>query len=803
MIAHIDMENNGRVQTVEEHLEDTAALAGSIGKTFGVESLSWLAGCFHDLGKWRKAFELYIRESESQNIKAIKGKLNHSSAGAVFLYRRYYKGGGLQRLTAQLLCVAILSHHGLNDCMTAEGDDNFNRRIKELNGLDYEEIVQNLKNSSISLETADEYFNKAMNEVERIQRIMSGNKYLSLSFSVGMTERLLLSILIDADRLNTACFYGDRKEKEITEEPWQPWELLGNNLLKKLSSYPLKDGIYALRREISEECFKFSVKESGIYRLTVPTGGAKTLSSMRYAINHARLYKKKRIFYIGPYLSILEQNSDVFREALFENDISLEQQFLLEHHSNVIFEPFGDEEDRTKQYRHLTENWEAKVVITTFVQFLNAVFAGATSSVRRFHSLGHSVIIIDEIQSLPIHMIQIFNLAMNYLKDICGATIVLCSATQPVLDKVSCPIHMSQPPEMMTDVDKLFQQLKRVDIEEKSGSLTTEEVCGFLDGLIDTHGDVLAIVNTKKAAALIYKELKSLFEHQETPVILIHLSTNMCPQNRLDFIKKIKDKEPGKRLVCVSTSLIEAGVDLSFSCVVRSYAGLDSIAQAAGRCNRNQEKEKGVVWLIHYEEEELGRLKQVRKGALCSQSVVELFHKNREKFQGDLLSRPSMEAFYERYYYDKDQKKLMSYPLKRFDTSLKDLLCANRKGCMAYCEKNRTRERPDLMFFQAFKTAGKEFAVIDQETVGVLVPYKKGKELIQQLNGELHGRELIDCLHQCQRYTVGVYRNLLEELNRAGGITRLKNGEVLALKDGFYDEWLGVVTEGRTELLEA
>lgn len=813
MIAHIYVRQTlqgelRKEQTVKEHLEGTAGVAKRLGAAHGLENTAWLAAVLHDLGKWRKAFEEYIRASADNHKKAGRGTVNHSSAGAIFVYQRYYKGNAMEKLTAQLISQAILSHHGLNDCMSPVGENVFQRRIEGLDNLDYEEVVRNLEESGMSMASLDESFARAVKEVESLHQKISAHKNLKGSFSLGLAERLLLSVLIDADRLDTAIFCEDRDKKEAKARPEPPWKLMGENLEKMLAEFPQTGGIAAIRRSIADECLEAARKTSGIYRLTVPTGGAKTLSSMRYAINHAKEFGKKRIFYIGPYLSILEQNSKVFKKALGEESL------ILEHHSNVFLEDKDEEGDVVRNYRHLTENWDIPVVITTFVQFLNTLFAGNTGSVRRFHSLADSVIIIDEIQSLPITMIHMFNTAMNFLKHICHTTVILCSATQPVLEKVDCPIDLSQPPDLIADVGKLYRQLKRVCIEEKKEIFDTGGLCGFLETLMEQHGDLLVILNTKKAASLVYERLKSDCRDRTETIRLIHLSTNMCPEHRLNCIEKIKEKKKGERLICVSTSLIEAGVDLSFSCVVRSYAGLDSIAQAAGRCNRNQEAAWGSVWLVRYEEERLGRLKQIRIGAEISQAVVELFEKNPDKFDHDLLSRSALEAFYDRYYYDTAQKALMDYRLENLSTNMMDLLNVNKTGRKAY-EANNTNEtgkgcasedrkaqKPDLMLYQAFKTAGKEFCVIDQNTVGVLVPFGAGKELIAQLSGPLYGKELEECLRKCQRFMVNLYRNQLESLQEAGALVRLGNGEILALKEGFYDGGLGVTVDGRIEFME-
>jgi CRISPR-associated endonuclease/helicase Cas3 len=798
VIAHIHPHNQDIIQTVQEHLEGTAHLAMQMGSPLGMRYLSYLTALFHDLGKWRLKFEQYIKKSVLSGSKKNRGSVNHSSAGAIYIYRRFYKGNDQQKLTAQLICEAILSHHGLNDCMSPQGEDCFRKRVEDLEGLDYEEVIKNLEESTLLLKGTDEIFEKAIDEVMLLQQGVSEYK-LSKYFTNGLIERMLLSVLIDADRLDTAIFCGDRKAEDLKYKDIVKWDMLENKLQNKMKQFqtpPGIDKISVLRQKISEECAEFASKPPGIYRLAVPTGGGKTLSSMRYAISHAKKYKKKRIYYISPYLSILEQNSQVFRESLGADNL------ILEHHSNIILEA-EDIQDQEKQnrYRHLTENWEVPIVITTFVQFLNTIFGGKTSSVRRFHNLADSVILIDEIQSLPITMISIFNMAMNYLNHICNTTIVLCSATQPILDKVTHPIHMSVPADMISDTDELYRSLKRVHVEEIKGQFKTNELCGFLEKISIEQKSILIILNTKKAVRTLYQELVKRMEYREGGITILQLSTNMCPEHRLKCINRMKEEVKRNPIICISTSLIEAGVDVSFSCVVRSYAGLDSVTQAAGRCNRNGEHKEGKVYLIHYEEERLGRLKQVQIGAGCTEAVVELYQKDKERFDSDLLSRSALDAFYQRYYFDREQKEEMLYPITKLSTSIVDLLRENMVGKKMLYQKTRQQEKPDLALFQAFKTAGEEFSVISQDTVGILVPYEEGQEIINKLNGELFGKDIVNWLRKGQRFTVNLYKEQLKELNNAGAVVTLKNGQVLALKSGFYDEGLGIVAEGKSEFL--
>ncbi|PXX77122.1 CRISPR-associated endonuclease Cas3'' [Dielma fastidiosa] len=270
MIAHITKTESNHIkeQTVLEHLKGTAHVARILGEPLGISSLTYISALFHDLGKWRIAFKHYIYTVQDGN-KA--NKINHSSAGAIFIYRRYYKNDDYQKLTVQLIAYAILSHHGLNDCLSPDGIDVFNSRIDNSENLDFEEVVKNLYNSNISMTEIDTEFEKAIQEVKVLRQQFEANK-LSPSFSLGLLARMLLSILIDADRIDTAIFCGKRETKSTLQDFTLPWHQLCNNLEDSLKQF---NSISNLREKISLECKAFAKNPSAIYRLSVPTGGAK------------------------------------------------------------------------------------------------------------------------------------------------------------------------------------------------------------------------------------------------------------------------------------------------------------------------------------------------------------------------------------------------------------------------------------------------------------------------------------------------------------------------------------------------
>ncbi|WP_343248602.1 CRISPR-associated helicase Cas3' [Diplocloster hominis] len=792
MIAHINKDTKEE-QSVSAHLKETGELAWKIGIPLRIPHLAKLTAYFHDMGKWRIRFENYLRTviENPQSIK--KGSVNHSSAGAIYIYRRFYKKGEHEKLTAQLICTAIMSHHGLADCLSVDGKDIFHRRLEEnTDELEYEEVLDNFENDDISELPFDDWFQESVNEV-RLYLKEREIANISKDFALAMLERILLSVLIDVDRLNTAIFAGNRQEKEIRDDV-PNWKDPLHNLDLYMKSLPKSGKINIYRNLISDECYSFAENGTGIYTLQVPTGGGKTLSSMRYALKHAQETRKKRIFYIAPYISVLEQNSKEYR------DILKKKEWILEHHSNVI--PENREQEKKTElniYKHMTENWDQKIVLTTFIQFLNTLFSGSTQAVRRFHNLSDAVIIIDEIQSLPLHMTALFNMAMNVLNQLFHTTIVLCSATQPLLGKVSNPIHLSDPASIISSSETLFRDLKRTVIEPKKGPYDAERTAELVEEILQRKRNVLVILNTKAAVRRVYQAVCARCKTSDCPIAVMHLSNNMVPEHRIDSIQKMKKKLLSEELfVCISTSLIEAGVDVSFQSVVRSYAGLDSIAQAAGRCNRNAEDEDGagIVYVIRCTEENLGRMEEIEAGGNISKVLIPEFVKR----EIEPLAPQAMDEYYIRYFGRTDAARKMNYPIEECGTNLVELLEGNPQGCRAYSTKQGVI--PDLVMKQAFGTAGDKFEAIKSNTTGVLVPYKKGEELIKTLDKEVSPNQLPGLLKDAQRYTVNLFPHQIDKLMKEKALMILKNGNILALKEKFYDLSLGIVTDGRCELSE-
>ncbi len=459
--------------------------------------------------------------------------------------------------------------------------------------------------------------------------------------------------------MNTADFEVPGAAKLRSHGNYADWPVLINRLNKKLVAFE-PEGINTVRQKISQACHDFSEKPKGLYQLTVPTGGGKTFASLRFALHHADKHKMDRIIYVLPFTTIIDQNAEEIRKVLEEKDKKGKylNRVVLEHHSNLM----PDKE--TARQKVLSENWDAPVVLTTNVQVLEALFGSGTRGARRMHQLAKTVIIFDEVQTLPVKCVQLFNTAVNFLVNNCGSTVVLCTATQPLLDKIepkskALPITAEQ--QMVPNARQLFDNLKRVEVSDKTkvDGWTNDEIKELACQKVAESGSVLVVVNTKTSARKIYQQCE-----QTNNVETYHLSTNMCPAHRMAVLNQIRACLDNKKpVICVSTQLIEAGVDISFGSVIRFLAGLDSIVQAAGRCNRHNEKHPalGEVYIINPAEENIDTIEDIRIGKEKTERLLDEFKNNPKRLGNNILSPEAMEQYYQYYFYQRASE--MNYPV--------------------------------------------------------------------------------------------------------------------------------------------
>jgi len=804
---------DGEKQYLNDHLVGVAEKTAEFASKIGFEQQGELIGLLHDIGKASKEFQQYLGSAaglidpdadDYVDASTKKGKVDHSSAGAQFIYNVLSRNGPEGILAAQILSLCIASHHtGLIDCLSPDGRGNFSTRMGKREELTH-------INEALSCLDRDER--------KRLDDLLSKGplvKHLSkklvalkenndsketLSFKRGLFVRFLFSCLIDADRLDAADFECPDNTQLRNYGKSPSWESLIKRLNNKLKAFENKNDVDKLRSQVSQQCFQFSGKPKGIYQLTVPTGGGKTLASLRFALNHANAPKDKmdRVFYIIPYTSIIDQNAEEVRKILEEKDSEGKylDKIVLEHHSNLT--P-GKE---TRRQNLLSENWDAPVVFTTSVQFLEALFGSGTRSARRMHQLANSVIIFDEVQTIPVRCVHMFNVALRFLVNSCGSTVVLCTATQPLLDKVE-PIQRSLTivPEqrMMKDEKELFKKLKRVKVYDsrKVGGWAEEEVAELVKQELQNTAGVLIIVNTKTAARSLCQKLKDIRQAN-----IYHLSTNMCPAHRMRVLNLVKEKLSLKQpVICVSTQLIEAGVDIDFGSVIRYLAGLDSIVQAAGRCNRNGKPKLGNVWIVNPANENLDKLPDIRIGIEKAERVLDEYKDNPEAFDKDILGPKAMEQYYKYYFYDR--KDEMNYPVTSDsvvgrEDNLFSILSTNTRSVQEYQRINKN-SLPHLPLRQSFRAASQAFHAIDSLTQGVIVPYKDGKAIINELCSTDDIKKQHKLLHAAQRYSVNLFPHEWKKLEKA--IHEVREGAgIYYLDEQYYSPDFGLSMHRVTEM---
>ena len=561
-IAHVrhDKDGDWYTHSLEEHLAGVAEQTARFAAPLDATQWGDLAGRWHDLGKFNAEFQNYIRresgyEREQAHLEGGQGRVDHSTAGAIHAIETL-------DLRGRILAYLIAGHHaGLPDW----------EKLEEGTGGSLRERLQNRQwlDKTLAADIPPELLRAEMPQLD-----IPGKKA-----GFALWVRMLFSCLVDADFLDTEAFMdgertGLRGGYPDLDALRTQFDRHMDSLMKGAPDTPVNH----LRADILRQCRERAADTPGFFSLTVPTGGGKTLSGMAFALDHAIAHGKRRIVHVIPYTSIIEQTADIFRRIFGEA--------VIEHHSSL------DPDRETARSRLAAENWDASVIVTTNVQFFESLFAARTSRCRKLHNLVDSVVVLDEAQLLPPAFLQPILDALNLLVEHYGVTVVLSTATQPALESRDRrpgekPLRgIDNVTEIINDPDALYAALERVQVRRPDDLNTGRNWPAIADD-IARHDSVLAIVNTRRQA----RELHALL-----PEGTIHLSALMCGQHRSDIIADIKRRlADGKPVRVVSTQLVEAGVDLDFPVVYRALAGLDSIAQAAGRCNREGRLERGEV----------------------------------------------------------------------------------------------------------------------------------------------------------------------------------------------------------------
>lgn len=727
VLAHVRQDSNGKwiEHALEEHLHEVARRAGELAKAFGNEDWAHLAGLWHDLGKYREKFQQYIKSvsgcDTEAHIEGASGRVDHSTAGAIYAIEKL----GLQ---GRILAYLIAGHHaGLPDWNNAEGGQSL--------------LFQRIENGK-----QNGYLQEALDTMTSAE-ILNQSRPQSLppNGSLALWLRMLFSCLVDADFLDTEAFMDDKRSGLRSGYPSIEALKSAFDLHMTDKAANAKDStVNRIRAEVLRQCREKAKLPSGLFSLTVPTGGGKTLSSMAFALGHAVRHGKNRVIYVIPYTSILEQTAEIFR-GIFGNDN------VIEHHSNL------DPEREDSRSRLATENWDAPIIVTTNVQFFESLFAAKTSRCRKLHNIVNSVVVLDEAQLLPPEFLAPILHVMQDLVNGYKVSLVLSTATQPAFAPRPKFLGLKDVCELMDDPKRLYADLKRVEAElpdDFASPRTWESIAGELQ----QYDSVLCIVNSRKDC----RELHGLM-----PKDTIHLSALMCGQHRSRVIAEIKQRlKDGIPTRVISTQLVEAGVDMDFPMVYRALAGLDAVAQAAGRCNREGMLTQlgRVVVFIPPKPAAPGLL---RKAQQSGQEIMRLS-------KGDPLTRERFEAYFRHYY-----------------EGLNSLDKANIVGLLDLHNQAEARKAE----FN-FRTAAGLFRLIDEEgQTAVIVRYGESPRLIDALeksqNMEPHERRGI--LRKLQRYTVNIREYECRKLYDSKDIKEIFPGVYMQLTAGLYEERLGLL----------
>jgi CRISPR-associated endonuclease/helicase Cas3 len=718
-----DCEQCKQLEPLHGHMNKVAFMAGGFAANMFPEgkdrdsAFQWgyLTGLWHDLGKFAPEWQGYLEVKSDPHIAEATGtttkKEDHSTAGAIFTHQSPPFG--------DLASYLIAGHHaGL-----ANASYLFENRLKK-------EINQWHSHAQAACVPLTEVL-----PPPPIRRSDAGND------AVAFMLRYFFSALVDADYLATESFMSPNNR--LLRQPWpddilpQMLTALENYCAEKFKSSPL-DPVNQSRTRVRQDCVCAAEGSSGFFALTVPTGGGKTLSSLLFALRHAIKNNQRSIIFVIPFTSIIKQNADVFREVFAPLSKRLGRDIVLEHHSK--FEPTKE----TTENRLAAENWDSPLIVTTNVQFFESLYANRTSRCRKLHRTARSVIIFDEVQALPNALLHPIIRALRCLVHDLNASVVLCTATQPALERrdgFKIGIPAEEITSIIKDEPELFRTLERVT-SRSLGPLDDQALIEHI--LNNSLNGCLLILNTTKAAQTLHEKL-SPYTHA------LHLSARMCPRHVMLVLARAKRlRKQGKAVVLISTQLIEAGVDISFPSVYRAECGLDSFAQAAGRCNRNGELKdtegkpiKGQVYHFQPTDHPIpDGLADIKANAGITRS-----HILANYAETDLLTPLAIRSYFEQAIWQAGDKT------DNWDEAhiVSGEACFNPKEATENWAKT-----------YQFKTAAERFRLINSSTHSILIPWgKKGEELTQEIRNLKLQNLVPNRTHyrRAQQFTVQVYEN--------------------------------------------
>ncbi|TBL80093.1 CRISPR-associated helicase Cas3' [Paenibacillus thalictri] len=706
--------------TLPKHLHDTAENATKHAEYFQNGSIGEILGYIHDYGKNSPEFQ--------QRLEGSNKRVDHKTAGALLVNQHYPYPYGLA------MAYAIYGHHGGLPNHISRGP---------LIGL--EEVLRKNKFSIIDKEQPVLPRLVVSTAIQQLEK--GSNPGITSSLWI----RMLYSSLIDADYLDAERYFQPDKAALRNQFPSiEQLQTLFQPTIQELLSKPLHNHVFEARRNVLLSCLRAAEGPRGFYTLTAPTGSGKTFASLAFALEHAVQHHMRRVIVALPFTSIIEQTADVYRGVLGQNSI-------LEHHSNVVFHQ--DKETEFDPRQLASENWEASLIVTTNVQLFESLFSAKPSKARKLHQLAGSVIILDEAQALPSGLLLPSLAALQCLCADYGVTVLFCTATQPAL-KPEWFDRIQPPTEIIDDPKSLYRNLKRVDV-----SNIGKKSAGDLAALLASHQRALCIVNSRKQAQRLYK----LLPEKEG---IIHLSALMCAEHRSKMIKMIKDMPKDARCIVIATTLVEAGVDFDFPIVYREMAGIESICQAAGRCNREGNLEIGYMYLFEFSDTS-ARTSWFSDKADLAKLVL-------RKFPDPL--EPDAIHYYFKQFFGFERKKLDQY----------NILGNLNAGADQYS-------------FQ-FAEVSRLFKFIKEDTVSVVIPYDRDAvHLLEEAQRSLYPGSFS---RKLQRYTVSLYPQELEQLKHTGRLGNIENSlfYLTSLKGGIsgeisdlYSEQLGLIIQAEEE----
>ncbi len=815
-IAHIAIrQDEVIIQELKQHLEHVARLCGEYMRPLGCPTMGYLAGLIHDLAKTLSAFQDRM-EAIGSGLPDPGQKGGHASGGAVLLDKlagEECANAGLAGMFAlQVMCEAIFSHHAaLPDNVSPKGEDGYLGRM-QCEEEDLREMEDYLWNEIITREQFSALLKQSFSEAEKLLQKVSGctEKPKEARFFMGCFQKMLLSSLIDSDWLDSALNGGSelpegRTVMETGLAGGEQREQLFLKFLENLESYLRKmvvdsSRVNLWRNYISENCKEAGGRKGGIYTLSCPTGAGKTLASLRFALTHCVKQKKQKIFYIIPYLSIIDQTAKCVKTALQNGDPDMPaEKYILELHSNAEADQGrgASEREDSLERSFWVQRMAEPVVLTTMVRFLNTFFASGTRNLRPAHQFQDAVIIFDEIQTLPIKQIAIFNSLINFLSGMCGCTCVLCTATQPLLGELREPVYPVRLacPAKLTEIPReATEAFQRVEIKAclRNGGYSGEELGSFVWDRASETDSLLVIMNTKQSALTIYREV---LRRSDAELKVYYLSTRLYAAHRKETIGEIREcLAAGDKIIVVSTQLIEAGIDFDFSCVIRALSGMDSVVQAAGRCNREGKREKGMTYIVNPDEdlENLVHLKDIREGARETHRLLCEFEKTPGEFDGDLLSDKAIHTYFQYYFWTRQEEMLYSIPVGSGYT-MYELLSDNCSLVTSAVKHNAYKPKA---LNQSFRTASEHFHVIEEGGDPVFVRRNRGKEIWEEVQRARDYWNVKELLKEAQLYVVNVPPHELKKLGEGRGVIQWDDRMgMYVLNEMYYDERTGLSGE--------